>query len=61
MKGAYAVVALISDRGIVAFRDPMGIRPLCFGTRKIDGKTETMIASESVALDSAGFKLVRDI
>ncbi len=61
VKGAYAVVALISDRGIVAFRDPMGIRPLCFGTRKIDGKTETMIASESVALDSAGFKLVRDI
>jgi len=61
VKGAYAVVALISDRGIVAFRDPMGIRPLCFGTRKIDGKTETMIASESVALDSAGFKLERDI
>ena len=39
----------------------MGIRPLCFGTRIVDGKTETMIASESVALDSAGFKLERDI
>ena len=61
VQGAYAVVALISDRGIVAFRDPMGIRPLCFGTRTVDGKTETMIASESVALDSAGFKLERDI
>ena len=61
VQGAYAVVALISDRGIVAFRDPMGIRPLCFGTKTVNGKTETMIASESVALDSAGFKLVRDI
>ena len=54
VKGAYAVVALIADKGIVAFRDPMGIRPLCFGTREINGKTETMIASESVALASSG-------
>ena len=61
VKGAYAVVALIADKGIVAFRDPMGIRPLCFGTREINGKTETMIASESVALASSGYKLVRDI
>ncbi|MEK9976514.1 MAG: amidophosphoribosyltransferase, partial [Gammaproteobacteria bacterium] len=59
VKGAYAVVSLITDRGIVAFRDPHGIRPLCYGTRKNDGKTETMIASESVALDSSGFKLER--
>ena len=61
VKGAYAVVSLITDRGIVAFRDPHGIRPLCYGTRKTDGKTETMIASESVALDSSGFKLERDL
>ena len=61
VKGAYAVVSLITDRGIVAFRDPNGIRPLCFGTRESGGKTETMIASESVALDSAGFKLERDL
>tara|TARA_B100000035_G_scaffold252545_1_gene221827 strand:+ start:1360 stop:2871 length:1512 start_codon:yes stop_codon:yes gene_type:complete len=61
VKGAYAVVSLITDRGIVAFRDPHGIRPLCFGSRDIDGKRETMIASESVALDSAGFKLERDL
>merc|ERR1711991_519467 len=61
VKGAYAVVSLITDRGIVAFRDPNGIRPLCFGKREIDGKGETMIASESVALDSAGFKLERDL
>ena len=61
VKGAYAVVSLISERGIVAFRDPNGIRPLCFGTREKNGKTETMIASESVALDSAGFTLSRDV
>ncbi len=61
VKGAYAVVSLITDKGIVAFRDPHGIRPLCYGQKKVDGKTETMIASESVALDSAGYKLERDI
>ena len=49
VKGAYAVVSLITDRGVVAFRDPNGIRPLCFGQRVINGKTETMVASESVA------------
>ena len=61
VKGAYAVVSLITDRGVVAFRDPNGIRPLCFGKRVLNGKTETMVASESVALDSAGFKLERDL
>ena len=61
VKGAYSVVALIADRGIVAFRDPMGIRPLCFGERAINGKKEIMVASESVALDSTGYKLIRDV
>ena len=61
VKGAYAVVTLITDKGIVAFRDPHGIRPLCYGQRKAGDKLETMIASESVALDTAGFTLVRDI
>ena len=61
VKGAYSVVALIADRGIVAFRDPMGIRPLCFGERTINGKKEIMVASESVALDSTGYKLIRDV
>ena len=61
VKGAYSVVALIADRGILAFRDPKGIRPLCYGTRIVNGKTEVMIASESVALDSTGYKLERDI
>lgn len=60
-KGAYAVVAMIANVGIVAFRDPYGIRPVVIGERKTDNGTEHIIASESVAIDSLGFKLVRDI
>lgn len=60
-EGGYAVVALIANYGIVGFRDPFGIRPLVYGEREgVHGK-EYMIASESVALDVLGFKLVRDI
>lgn len=60
-EGAYAVVAMITGFGVVGFRDPNGIRPICFGERKTDKKTNYMIASESVALDTLGFKLMRDI
>lgn len=60
-RGAYAVVAMIVGRGIVAFRDPYGIRPIVIGKREVDGKTEYMAASESVAVDSLGYELVRDI
>ncbi len=61
-QGAYAVVAMISDYGMIGFRDPHGIRPLVYGEKtNADGKTEYMIASESVALDTLGFKLVRDL
>lgn len=60
-KGAYAVVAMITGYGIVGFRDPFGIRPLCFGERQTEKGTEYMIASESVALQALGFQLVRDI
>ncbi len=59
--GAYAVVALVMGAGLVAFRDPNGIRPLVFGRRDTDGGVEYMVASESVALDVAGFRRVRDI
>ncbi len=61
--GAYAVVSLIVGVGLVAFRDPFGIRPLVLGQRVSEEthKTEYMVASESVALDIAGFKLVRDV
>ncbi len=60
-RGAYAVTALIMGTGILAIRDPLGIRPLVYGRRETDQGTEHMIASESVALDVLGFKLVRDI
>jgi len=59
--GAYAVVSLVIGYGLVAFRDPFGIRPLVLGRRLVDGEKEYMVASESVALDAAGFKLVRDV
>jgi amidophosphoribosyltransferase len=61
VKGGYAVVALIAGRGILGFRDPFGIRPLVYGKRATDRGMEYMIASESVALDGAGFELVRDL
>jgi len=59
--GGYAVVTLIANYGLVAFRDPNGIRPLVFGERQTPLGKEYMIASESVALDVAGFTLTRDV
>ncbi|MGO1297738.1 MAG: amidophosphoribosyltransferase [Vibrio sp.] len=61
IKGAYAVVAMIIGHGMIAFRDPNGIRPLCLGKRVVAGRTEYMVASESVALDAVGFDFVRDV
>lgn len=60
-EGGYAVVAMITGYGILAFRDPFGIRPLVYGKRETDAGTEYMVASESVALDTSGFTLERDI
>lgn len=60
-KGAYSVIAQIANYGMVAFRDPFGIRPLCLGSIQTDSGTEWMVASESVALTGCGFTLVRDV
>ncbi len=60
-KGAYAVVAMLTRDGLVGFRDPNGIRPLVYGVRETPHGKEFMLASESVALDVQGYRLVRDI
>jgi len=60
-RGGFAVVSLIVGHGVVGFRDPHGIRPLVLGRRDTPRGTEWMLASESVALDMLGFRLVRDI
>ncbi len=57
VKGSYAVIALIAGHGVLAFRDPFGIRPLCMGSN--DGST--LLASESVALEGTGYRFERNV
>ncbi|MGS0741599.1 amidophosphoribosyltransferase [Glaciimonas sp. GG7] len=61
VRGSYAVVAQIAGHGLLAFRDPYGIRPLCIGVNETDKGTEYVIASESVALEGLGFRFLRDV
>ncbi|PLW82736.1 amidophosphoribosyltransferase [Kineobactrum sediminis] len=60
-RGGYAAVAMLVDYGVVAFRDPNGIRPLVLGVRHSALGDEYMVASESVALDVLGFSLISDV
>jgi amidophosphoribosyltransferase len=57
VKGSYAVIAMIAGHGVLAFRDPFGIRPLCLGR----GNGTVLIASESVALEGTSHKLERNV
>src|SRR5690606_39385027 len=59
--GGYAVVATVLGLGLVAFRDPNGIRPLVLGKRTTAAGDEYAVASESVAFDLLGFQRVRDV
>jgi len=61
LKGSYAVVSLIAGHGLLAFRDPYGIRPLSFGESGSADSPEVMIASESVAIEGTGHKFTRDV
>ncbi|MBS1187705.1 MAG: purF [Burkholderiaceae bacterium] len=61
VRGSYGVVAQIAGFGMLAFRDPFGIRPLCLGFAESDKGIEYMIASESSALEGMGFQLLRDV
>lgn len=61
VKGAYACIALIAGKGMVAFRDPFGIRPLCYGTKETDKGTEILFASESVVLEALEFNNIIDV
>jgi amidophosphoribosyltransferase len=62
VRGSYSVIAMIAGYGLIAFRDPYGIRPLCFGKRDEGGiMPEYIFASESVAVDTLGFKFDSDI
>ena len=61
IRGGYAVVSLIANYGLVAFRDPHGIRPLVIGRRTVDNQVTYLISSETCAIDINGFELVRTI
>lgn len=62
VEGSYAAIALIAGHGLLAFRDPFGIRPLILGKREMEnGKTDWVVASESLVLESGGYDIVRDV
>lgn len=61
MRGAYSCICLVRGVGLVAFRDPNGIRPLVLGARSAPGGDEYAVASEDCAFGPIGFRRVRDV
>ncbi|QDP95492.1 amidophosphoribosyltransferase [Microlunatus elymi] len=61
LQGSYAVISLIAGYGLLAFRDPYGIRPLILGRRETDHGTDWIVCSESVAAEGSGFEVVREV
>jgi amidophosphoribosyltransferase len=61
VRGTYAVIALIAGYGLLAFRDPFGVRPLTIGKRTKGGRVEWAVASESLLHESGGYESVRDV
>src|SRR4030065_1822554 len=61
VKGSYSVIATIAEQGMVAFRDPYGIKPLVYGIRRDGLIPSHAFASESVALNIMGFTEIRDV
>jgi amidophosphoribosyltransferase len=61
IQGSYAVIALIAGHGLVAFRDPFGIRPLVYGESDTPDGREVVVASETVAIEGTGHRIVRDV
>lgn len=61
LTGSYSIICLIANHGLLAFRDPYAIRPLIYGVRETSEGPEYMVASESVALESLGFKVIDDV
>ncbi len=62
IQGSYAAISLISGHGLLAFRDPFGIRPLVLGKRiSSENKNEWMVASESLVLENNDYEIVRDV
>ena len=62
VEGSYAAIALVAGYGLLAFRDPFGIRPLILGKRAAEnGREEWVVASESLVLENGGFDVVRDV